>query len=46
MRPVTAKLRDIARGRISLFGAFGHRKRLQIALETAAADLAERVQRV
>jgi fructose/tagatose bisphosphate aldolase len=43
MRYVTAKLRDIARGRISLFGASGHGKKLQIELGTAAADFPERV---
>jgi len=45
MRYVTAKLRDIARGRISLFGASGHGKKLQIELGTAAADFPERVRR-
>jgi fructose-bisphosphate aldolase class II len=45
LRHVGAKLRDIARGRISLFGASGHGKRLLVELDTAKADLGERVQR-
>jgi fructose-bisphosphate aldolase, class II len=45
MRYVTAKLREIARSRISLFGASGHGRKLQIQLATAAADYAERVRR-
>jgi fructose-bisphosphate aldolase, class II len=43
MRYVTAKLREIARSRISLFGASGHGRKLQTQLATAAADYAERV---
>jgi fructose-bisphosphate aldolase, class II len=45
LRHVSAKLRDIARGRISLFGASGHGRKLQIELETAVADMTERVRR-
>jgi fructose-bisphosphate aldolase, class II len=45
LRHVSAKLRDIARGRISLFGASGHGRKLQIELETAGADMTERVRR-
>ena len=45
LRHVVAKLRDIARSRISLFGASGHGKKLLIQLDTAEADLAEKVQR-
>jgi fructose-bisphosphate aldolase class II len=45
LRHVTAKLRDIARTRLSLFGASGHGKKLLINLDTAATDLATRVQR-
>jgi fructose/tagatose bisphosphate aldolase len=45
LRHVIAKLRDIARSRLSLFGASGHGKKLLVALETAETDLAERVQR-
>jgi fructose-bisphosphate aldolase, class II len=45
LRHVVAKLRDIARSRLSLFGASGHGKKLLVLLDTAQADLAERVQR-
>ena len=45
LRHVIAKLRDIARSRISLFGASGHGKKLLILLDTAEADLTERIQR-
>ena len=45
LRHVSARLRDIARGRISLFGASGHGRKLQIELQTAGADLTERVRR-
>jgi hypothetical protein len=45
LRHVVAKLRDIARSRLSLFGASGHGKKLLTQLGTAQADLAERVQR-
>ena len=45
LRHVGAKLRDIARNRLSSFGASGHGKKLLIQLETAEADFAERVQR-
>jgi fructose/tagatose bisphosphate aldolase len=36
---------DIARSRLSLFGASGHGKKLLVQLETASADHAERVRR-
>jgi fructose-bisphosphate aldolase class II len=45
LRHVIAKLRDIARSRISLFGASGHGKKLLILLDTAEADLTERIHR-
>jgi fructose-bisphosphate aldolase class II len=45
LRHVVAKLRDIARTRISLFGASGHGKKLLIQLETAAIDGTERIHR-
>lgn len=45
LRHVVAKLRDIARSRLSLFGASGHGKKLLIQLDTAQADLVEKVQR-
>jgi ketose-bisphosphate aldolase len=45
LRYVTAKLRDIARTRLSSFGASGHGKKLLIHLETAETDLTTRVQR-
>jgi fructose-bisphosphate aldolase class II len=45
LRYVITKLRDIARSRLSLFGASGHGKKLLTQLGTAQADLAERVQR-
>ncbi len=45
LRHVIAKLRDIARSRISLFGASGHGKKLLVQLDTAESDRAERVQR-
>jgi len=45
LRHVVAKLRDIARTRLSLFGASGHGQKLLVLLETARADLTERVQR-
>jgi fructose-bisphosphate aldolase class II len=45
LRHVIAKLRDITRNRISLFGASGHGKKLVVQLDTAKADLAEKVQR-
>ena len=45
LRHVIAKLRDIARSRLSLFGASGHGKKLLVVLETAEADFAERVRR-
>jgi fructose-bisphosphate aldolase, class II len=45
LRHVVAKLRDIARSRISLFGASGHGKKLLVQLDTAESDYAERVQR-
>src|ERR1700686_12318 len=44
-RPVIAKPGDIARKRISLFGASGHGKKLLILLDTAAADDPEKVRR-
>src|ERR1700757_3539761 len=45
LRHVVAKLRDIARGRLSLFGASGHGKKLLVQLDTADADYAEKVKR-
>ena len=45
LRHVIAKLRDIARSRLSLFGASGHGKKLLAQLGAAQADLSERVQR-
>jgi fructose/tagatose bisphosphate aldolase len=45
LRHVVAKLRDIARSRLSLFGASGHGKKLLVHLDTAAADHTARVQR-
>jgi fructose-bisphosphate aldolase class II len=45
LRHVVAKLRDIARSRLSLFGASGHGKKLLVQLDTAEADLDEKVQR-
>ena len=43
LRHVIAKLRDIARSRISLFGASGHGKKLLVQLDTAERDLGESV---
>jgi fructose-bisphosphate aldolase, class II len=45
LRHVIAKLRDIARSRLSLFGASGHGKKLLVQLDTAQADVSEKVQR-
>jgi fructose-bisphosphate aldolase class II len=45
LRHVIAKLRDIARSRISLFGAPGHGKKLLVQLDSAETDLAESVHR-
>jgi fructose-bisphosphate aldolase class II len=45
LRHVIAKLRDIARNRISLFGASGHGKKLLVQLDAAESDLAGRVER-
>ena len=45
LRHVTAKLRDIARHRISLFGASGHGRKLLEQLALAKDDLKDRVQR-
>ena len=45
LRHVTNKLRDIARHRLSLFGAAGHGKKLLEQLGSAKDDLAHRVQR-
>jgi ketose-bisphosphate aldolase len=45
LRHVVAKLRDIARSRLSLFGASGHGKKLLVQLDTAGSDYAGRVQR-
>jgi fructose-bisphosphate aldolase, class II len=45
LRHVGAKLRDIARHRLNLFGASGHGKKLLIQLDTAEADFPEKVQR-
>jgi hypothetical protein len=45
LRHVIAKLRDIARSRLSLFGASGHGRKLLVHLDTAEADLAESVRR-
>ena len=45
LRHVTAKLRDIARHRISLFGASGHGRKLVEQLAVAKDDLQDRVQR-
>jgi hypothetical protein len=45
LRYVVAKLRDIARSRLSLFGASGHGRKLLVLLDSARADLAARVQR-
>ncbi len=45
LRHVVTKLRDIARSRLSLFGASGHGKKLLVQLDSADSDLAERVQR-
>ena len=45
LRHVTAKLRDIARHRISLFGAPGHGRKLVEQLAVAKDDLQDRVQR-
>jgi fructose-bisphosphate aldolase, class II len=45
LRHVVAKLRDIARSRISLFGASGHGKKLLVELDTAGSDYMDRVQR-
>ena len=45
LRHVIAKLREIARGRLSLFGASGHGKKLVSELALADTDLTERVQR-
>jgi ketose-bisphosphate aldolase len=45
LRHVVGKLREIARSRLSLFGASGHGKKLVAELGSAAADLTERVQR-
>jgi fructose-bisphosphate aldolase class II len=46
LRHVTAKLRDIARHRISLFGASGHGRKLLEQLALAKDDLKDRVQRL
>lgn len=45
LRHVVAKLREIARSRLSLFGASGHGKKLLVELDTAEADLVEKVRR-
>jgi fructose-bisphosphate aldolase, class II len=45
LRHVIAKLRDIARSRLSLFGASGHGKKLLVQLDTAESDRAAKVQR-
>ncbi|MBV8813111.1 MAG: class II fructose-bisphosphate aldolase [Verrucomicrobia bacterium] len=45
LRHVTAKLRDIARHRLSLFGASGHGRKLLEQLVVAKDDMTERVQR-
>ncbi len=45
LRHVGAKLREIARHRLNLFGASGHGKKLLIQLDTAEADFPEKVQR-
>jgi fructose-bisphosphate aldolase class II len=45
LRHVVTKLRDIARSRLSLFGASGHGKKLLVHLDTASADHTARVQR-
>jgi fructose/tagatose bisphosphate aldolase len=45
LRHVVAKLRDIARSRISLFGASGHRKKLLVQLDTADTDHPDKVRR-
>ena len=45
LRHVTAKLRDIARHRLSLFGASGHGRKMLQQLVVAKDDLSERVQR-
>jgi fructose-bisphosphate aldolase, class II len=45
LRHVVGKLRDIARNRLSLFGASGHGKRLLAKLVSAKEDLAGRVQK-
>jgi fructose-bisphosphate aldolase class II len=45
LRHVVAKLREIARSRLSLFGASGHGKKLLIELDTAEADTAEKIRR-
>ncbi|MBV9642207.1 MAG: class II fructose-bisphosphate aldolase [Verrucomicrobia bacterium] len=44
LRHVVAKLREIARSRLSLFNASGHGKKLLVELETAEGDLGEKVQ--
>jgi fructose-bisphosphate aldolase, class II len=45
LRHVITRLRDIARQRLSLFGAAGHGKKLLEKLVTAKEDVAERVRR-
>jgi fructose-bisphosphate aldolase, class II len=45
LRHVTTKLREIARQRISLFGASGHGRKLLEQLAMAKADLKDKVQR-
>jgi fructose-bisphosphate aldolase, class II len=45
LRHVTAKLRDIARHRLSLFGASGHGRKLLEQLVIAKDDMTKRVQR-
>lgn len=45
LRHVVAKLRDIARNRLSLFGASGHGKKLLVQLDTAGSDSVDRVHR-
>jgi ketose-bisphosphate aldolase len=45
LRHVVAKLREIARSRLSLFSASGHGKKLLVELDTAEVDVREKVQR-